>query len=125
LPRRRVSASREAALAAVGRSRLPEATAFSTDPAIRLDHAFGQSTPDWIALRYGRIGRVADAVALPDRMPSAAPRSTRRSGWARSSFPYGGGTSVVGHLRVPEADRPVVNISLERLRRCRRSTSTT
>ena len=30
-------------------------------------------------------------------------------------IPYGGGTSVVGHLRVPEGDRPVVNISLERL----------
>ena len=110
-----VSASREAALAAVGRSRLPEATAFSTDPAIRLDHAFGQSTPDWIALRYGRIGRVADAVALPASHAEAAAALEEAKRRGAIVIPYGGGTSVVGHLRVPEADRPVVNISLERL----------
>ena len=67
-----VSASREAALQAVGASRLPAATAFRTDAAVRLDHAFGQSLPDWIAIRYGRIGRVADGVALPESHAAAA-----------------------------------------------------
>ncbi|MEP7303807.1 MAG: FAD-binding oxidoreductase, partial [Caldimonas sp.] len=50
------SASREAALGGVAASRLPATTCFDTAPATRLDHAFGQSTPDWIALRSGRVG---------------------------------------------------------------------
>ena len=109
------SASREAALQAVGASRLPAATAFQTDPAIRLDHAFGQSTPDWIALRSGRIGRVADGVALPASHAEAVAALDEAKRLGALVIPYGGGTSVVGHLRVPEGDRPVVNISLERL----------
>ena len=109
------SASREAALQAVGASRLPAATAFETDPAIRLDHAFGQSMPDWIALRSGRIGRVADGVALPASHAEAVAALEQAKRLGALVIPYGGGTSVVGHLRVPEGDRPVVNISLERL----------
>ena len=109
------SASREAALQAVGAGRLPAATAFETDPAIRLDHAFGQSMPDWIALRSGRIGRVADGVALPASHAEAVAALDEAKRLGALVIPYGGGTSVVGHLRVPEGDRPVVNISLERL----------
>ena len=109
------SASRETALQAVRASRLPAATAFQTDPAIRLDHAFGQSTPDWIALRSGRVGRVADGVALPTSHEEAVAALDAAKRLGAIAIPYGGGTSVVGHLRVPEGDRPVVNISLERL----------
>jgi alkyldihydroxyacetonephosphate synthase len=32
-------------------------------------------------------------------------------------IPYGGGTSVVGHLEVPETSRPVLSLSLERFNR--------
>jgi len=109
------SASRATALQAVKASRLPAATAFQTDPAIRLDHAFGQSTPDWIALRSGRVGRVADGVALPTSHQEAVAALDAAKRLGALVIPYGGGTSVVGHLRVPEGDRPVVNISLERL----------
>ena len=109
------SASRESALQAVGASRLPAATGFRTEAAIRLDHAFGQSTPDWIALRSGRVRRVADGVALPATHAEAAAALDEAKRLGALVIPYGGGTSVVGHLRVPEGDRPVVNISLERL----------
>ena len=109
------SASREAALQAVRPGRLPAATAFDTDPALRLDHAFGQSLPDWIALRSGRIGRVADGVALPASHDEAAAALAEAKRLGAIVIPYGGGTSVVGHLHVPEGDRPVLNISLERL----------
>ena len=109
------SASREAALQAVRPGRLPAATAFDTDPALRLDHAFGQSLPDWIALRSGRIGRVADGVALPASHAEAVAALDEAKRLGALVIPYGGGTSVVGHLHVPESDRPVLNISLERL----------
>src|SRR4029077_3436171 len=88
---------------------------FRTDPAIRLDHAFGQSTPDWIAMRSGRTGRVGDGVARPASHDEAGAALDEAKRLGALVIPYGGGTSVVGHLRVPEGDRPVVNISLERL----------
>ncbi|MGZ5798715.1 MAG: FAD-binding oxidoreductase [Caldimonas sp.] len=109
------SATREAALQAVAASRLPASTHFATDAATRLDHAFGQSTPDWIALRSGRVGRCADGVAFPASHEDAVAALDEARRLGASVIPYGGGTSVVGHLRVPEVDRPVVNISLEKL----------
>jgi alkyldihydroxyacetonephosphate synthase len=36
-----------------------------TDSAERLRHARGQSLPDWVALRSGRIGAFPDGVAFP------------------------------------------------------------
>ena len=109
------SASREAALRTVGASRLPASAAFQTDAAIRLDHALGQSMGDWIAMRTGRIGRVADGVALPESHADAVAALAEAKRLGAIVIPYGGGTSVVGHLRVPAVDRPVVNISLEKL----------
>ncbi|MCE9660558.1 MAG: FAD-binding oxidoreductase [Burkholderiales bacterium] len=109
------SASRETALRAIAPSRLTAATHFVTDPATRLDHAFGQSTPDWIALRSGRVARAADGVALPATHAEAVAALEEAKRLGAIVIPYGGGTSVVGHLRVPVGDRPVVNISLERL----------
>jgi dienelactone hydrolase len=100
------SASRESALQAVGTSRLPATATFRADAAIRLDHAFGQSLPDWIALRYGRIGRVADGVALPASHAEAAAALEEAKRLGAIVIPYGGGTSVVGHLRVPRATVP-------------------
>ena len=110
-----ISATRDAALQSVGPSRLPPSTAFATEAATRLDHAFGQSTPDWIAMRSGRVGRCADGVAFPASHDEAAAALDEARRLGAIVIPYGGGTSVVGHLRVPESDRPVVNISLEKL----------
>ncbi len=74
------------------------------DPEVRVRHARGQSLPDWIALRSGRLGAVPDAVAPPGgcrrRRPAPA-RAAARSAGARSC-PYGGGTSVVGGVTAPE-----------------------
>jgi alkyldihydroxyacetonephosphate synthase len=109
------SATREAALRSVGASRLPASTRFDTGAAVRLDHAFGQSMPDWIALRSGRVARCADGVAFASSHDDALAALDEAKRLGAMVIPYGGGTSVVGHLRVPEVDRPVVNVSLERL----------
>jgi alkyldihydroxyacetonephosphate synthase len=114
-PKPTPSATREAALQAVGASRLPASTPFATDVATRLDHAFGQSTPDWIAMRSGRVGRCADGVAIPSSHVEAVAALDEARRLGAIVIPYGGGTSVVGHLRVLEGERPVVNVSLERL----------
>jgi len=115
-------ASRESVLASIAPTRLATG-AFRTDAASRLDHAKGQSYPDWLALRYGKIGPVADGVALPTTIEEAESALADALKLGAVVIPYGGGTSVVGHLTVPQAsavgDRPVVNISLEKLNRLR------
>jgi alkyldihydroxyacetonephosphate synthase len=110
-------ASFDETLRAVPVSRLRAEDCLSIDPALRLQHARGQSFPDWLALRSGRIGPVADAVALPSTQEQAAEALAAARRLGAVVVPYGGGTSVVGHLNVPAGDRPVVNISLERMNR--------
>ncbi len=103
-------------LASVPDSRLDDARVV-TDARSRLMHARGQSFPDWVALRSGRVGPFPDAVALPETHEEVVDRLN----WARERgacvVPYGGGTSVVGHLALPAQERPVLCLSLERLNR--------
>lgn len=98
-------------------SRLPHHPLINGDPETRLRHARGQSLPDWIALRFGSIDRFPDGVALPssERQVSDILAFAKETGtWL---IPYGGGTSVVGHVNPPPDDHPYVTISLERMRR--------
>jgi len=112
-------ASRDSVLASIGFSRFADGPYFATDAATRLDHARGQSYADWLALRYGKLGPVADGVALPStgEEADAALNAALKAGAV--VIPYGGGTSVVGHLDAPQGDRPVVNISLKNLNQLR------
>lgn len=108
-------------LAAVPDSRLAGMAGVDTGAETRLRHARGQSLPDWLALRQGvpdgGIGPVADAVALPESHEEAMALLQAATHAGARVVPYGGGTSVVGHLDVPGGDRPVLNISLERMNR--------
>jgi alkyldihydroxyacetonephosphate synthase len=88
----------------------------SLDPIDRIRHARGQSLPDWIALRSGRLRRVPDAVARPS--DSAAVRELFALARERGAglIPYGGGTSVVGGVTPdPDDDRPTVTVALDGL----------
>ena len=108
-------ATLEEIVAAVGASRLATEAGLSTDPADRVRHARGQSLPDWIALRSGRLGSVPDAVARPgsaEEVRSLLERAGTR-GW--ELVPRGGGTSVVGGVTVRAGERPVVVVDLTEL----------
>ena len=76
-------------------SRLPDHPLVDTTPETRLRHARGQSLPDWIALRSGRIPVFPDGVAFP--VTDDAVRSLVQIGINNGIklIPYGGGTSVV------------------------------
>ena len=116
-PRPVRDATLETALQAVPASRLAGSASFETDPELRLRHARAQSFPDWLAMRSGQLGPFPDAVARPtshDEVAAALAEARRRGAVV---IPYGGGTSVVGHLAVPEGDRPVLSLSLERMDR--------
>ena len=111
---------RDAALADVLRtvpaSRI-KANGFDTSPEMRVRHSRGQSYPDWVLLRTGAPGPFVDGVALPASHDEAAAALKRARELGAIVIPYGGGTSVVGHLTVPKTDRPVISISLERMNR--------
>ncbi len=96
-------------------SRLDASALWSSDAELRLRHARGQSFPDWIALRAGRVDPYADAVARPVSHDDVAAVIAAAQKAGAIVVPYGGGTSVVGHLDVPAGAAPVLNISLENL----------
>lgn len=111
-------ASLQTVLSGLAPSRLDGlGSGFDASAETRLRHARGQSFPDWIALRYGQIGPVPDAVALPESPEAAEALFARALATGAAIIPYGGGTSVVGHLQCPAGDRPVLQLSLEKLDR--------
>lgn len=117
-PSPRPDADLAAVCATLPPSRLPEHPGVARDAESRLRASHGQSLGDWIALRFGAIGRVVDGRAQP------AHEGELRAliDWAREQqvllIPQGGGTSVVGHLSPPAEDpRPVLSLQLGRMNR--------
>jgi alkyldihydroxyacetonephosphate synthase len=85
------------------------------DPEIRLRHALGQSLPDWINLRSGRIPRFPDGVIYPSSNSDISAALEFANSTQSHLIPYGGGTSVVGHINPPQVDRPVLTLDLTNL----------
>ena len=110
----------EDVLAGVPSSRLAAHPLVSTDPAQRVLHARGQSFPDWVALRSGRIGTVPDGVAFPASSAEVRDLIHYAADSGARLIPYGGGTSVVGHINPLPGDAPVLTLSLTRLNRLER-----
>jgi len=107
----------EPVVAALPASRLPRHPLMITDPADRLRHARGQSLPDWIALRSGQIGLFPDGVAYPASDEEVRTLITYARQTGTRLIPYGGGTSVVGHVNPLPGDTPVLTLDLSRLNR--------
>jgi alkyldihydroxyacetonephosphate synthase len=89
--------------------------AVSVAPSDRLLHARGQGFPDLLRVRAGAVGTAPDAVVRPgsDGDVEAVLAACARVGAV--VVPWGGGTSVTGGVNVPDGDRPVVTLDLERL----------
>ncbi|MDI6893471.1 MAG: FAD-binding oxidoreductase [Bacillota bacterium] len=102
-------------VARVPPSRLPAHPLVSTDPEQRVRHALGQSLPDWIATRSGTLVAFPDGVAFPagNEQVRELIRYARDTG--TRIIPYGGGTSVLGHLAAPPGDPPVLSVDLGRM----------
>lgn len=99
----------------IGPSRLPIHRLLDSSPETRIRHALGQSLPDWLKLRYGKIDSVPDAVAFPANSAQVRELLDYAQDCGALIIPYGGGTSVVGHLTVPVSNAPILSISLARL----------
>ena len=107
----------EEVCARVPESRLPSHPLVETEPEVRVRHARGQSLPDWLAMRSGDFGCFPDGVARPENSDQVRALLD----WALREqvrvIPYGGGTSVVGHINPPALDAPVLTLSLARMDR--------
>ena len=98
--------------AAVQPSRLAAEPALDADPLARVRHARGQSLPDWVDLRSGRLGAVPDAIARPVGSSDVAAVFALAARTGAALIPYGGGTSVVGGVTVRASERPVITVDL-------------
>ena len=112
-----IDATLEQACEAVPPSRLAPYQGIDTAPEVRPRHALGQSLPDWLKLRYGKVGRVPDGVAFPESGAQVRALLDHAKRIDAVIIPYGGGTSVVGHLTVQDHGKPVITVDLSRLSR--------
>lgn len=104
-------------LAAVPASRLPAHPLLNLQAEDRLRHARGQSLPDWVALRSGRIPAFPDAVAYPASDEDVRVLFNVCHTTEAALIPYGGGTSVVGHINPLPDGLPSLTVDLSRLHR--------
>ncbi len=110
------SVSLEDVLKTVPTSRLPAAISnlamVSIDNEARLRHARGQSFPDWIAMHGGDFEVFPDGVAFPESTADVEQLLKLAQEHDLIVIPFGGGTSVVGHINPPKDARPVLTIAM-------------
>jgi alkyldihydroxyacetonephosphate synthase len=104
------------ACAHIAPGRLAPHPLVDTRPAVRAVHALGQSLPDWLRLRHGRLGPVPDGVAFPESAAQVRELLGYAAACGANVIPYGGGTSVAGHLGVPDDGRPTLCVDMSRMR---------
>jgi alkyldihydroxyacetonephosphate synthase len=102
----------EELLAKVPESKLPKHSFINTGADARVLHARGQSLPDWIALRYGTVNRFPDGVVYANSEEEVKELLSFAYDKDICLIPYGGGTSVVGHINPVEGGNPVLTLDL-------------
>jgi alkyldihydroxyacetonephosphate synthase len=105
----------EDVVAAVPPGRLPPHPLVSDDTADRALHARGQSLPDWVAMRSGQIATFPDGVAYPTTQADVRNLIRYADEAGARLIPYGGGTSVVGHISPLPGDAPVLTVDMGRM----------
>ncbi len=105
----------EDVIAQVPDSGLPDHELVSDDPEVRLRRCRGQSFPDWIALRGGMIEAFPDGVATPRSDGEVRDLIRFAKDVGAHLIPYGGGTSVLGHINPIGGEAPVLTVDLGKL----------
>ncbi|CAN5795074.1 FAD-binding oxidoreductase [soil metagenome] len=98
-------------------TRLPAHPLVSAEADARIRQSRGESFPDLIALRSGRLETVPDGVALPGNETEVDELLAYARDVGASIIPRGGGTSVVGGVNPIANDRPVLVVNMERMGR--------
>lgn len=98
-------------------SRLPHHPLFNLDPEVRIRHARGQSLPDWLAMRSGDFEYFPDGVAFPENSDDVAEILTLCQQQHILVIPYGGGTSVAGHINPFASEQAILTVDMGRMNR--------
>ena len=113
------SVSLQQVLKTVPKSRLPtaitELKTVSIDQEDRLRHARGHSFPDWIAMHGGDFEVFPDGVAFPESTADVEVLLKLASEHDLIVIPFGGGTSVAGHINPQKGSRPVLTIAMSKM----------
>lgn len=104
-------------LTQVPNSKLKDSNLWSSGAETRLLHSRGQSFPDWVQLRSGTVDSFPDAVATPISQDEVRALLDAAKAAGAAVIPWGGGTSVVGHLTPEAGGKPVLSIDLSRMNR--------
>ncbi len=99
----------------VPESRLPQHPLISTDKEQRVRHAKGQSLADWLAMRGGDVSVFPDGVAFPENRQDIQTLLKFAQQQQIILIPYGGGTSVAGHINPKASDKPILTVDLSRM----------
>ena len=96
-------------------SRLDDHSLIKTDPETRVRHARGQSLPDWLDMHSGNVDTFPDGVAFPESAEQVRELLAYSKDNNLVVIPYGGGTSVVGHINPMKSDRPILTIDMGKM----------
>ena len=96
-------------------SRLPNHPLIISDAEDRLRHARGQSLNDWVDVNDGLINTFPDGVAYPETDAQVRDLINYALTEKVNLIPYGGGSSVVGHLTPPNDETPTLSVDLAKM----------
>ena len=114
-PEKLSKASIEDLIKKVPDSELPPHTLIKIDAEDRLQHARGQSLNDWVDMCDGLVDTFPDGVAYPSTDAEVVDLIRYAARNEVNLIPYGGGSSVVGHLTPPGEGLPTLSVDLKNL----------
>ena len=94
---------------------IPPHPIITTNPEERLRHSRGQSLNDWVDMYDGLINSFPEGVAYPlsdEDVRSLINYAVKNN---INLIPYGGGSSVVGHLTPPQEGPPTLSVDLSKM----------
>lgn len=96
-------------------TRLIKHPLINTDAEQRIRHAKGQSLADWLAMRSGDIDCFPDGVCFPENNQQVKDIIAYAQQENIDLIPYGGGTSVAGHINPKASNRAILTVNMSRL----------
>jgi alkyldihydroxyacetonephosphate synthase len=100
---------------AVPETRLLAHPLISVDAEQRVRHAKGQSLPDWLAMHSGDISCFPDGVCFPENRQDVKDILVYAKTHNVDLIPYGGGTSVAGHINPKQSERAILTVNMSRM----------
>jgi len=95
--------------------KFPEHPLITIDPEERLRHARGQSLSDWIDMYDGLVDTFPEGVAYPSSNQDVRDLLAFAKENQVNLIPYGGGSSVVGHLTPLNQGPPTISVDMSKM----------